>query len=60
MYRLDQRLDAMAGLETEGLGPFAGNGVDEARDLDRLEVVEAELVAWSNAERSIGGVVRAG
>ena len=44
----------------KGLGALACQGVDVARDLDRLQVVEAELVARARAEAAIGRMIRRG
>ena len=58
--RLDQRLDAQARAEVERLQPAACERVEKARDLDRLQVVEAELVAGRDAEEAVGRMVGTG
>ena len=60
MDRLDQRLDAQAGAKVERLRPAAGDSIQKAGGLDRLQVVEAELVAGRDAEEAVGRMVRAG
>ncbi len=58
--RFDQRLDAQAGAEIERLRAAARDGVEIACDLDRLQIVEAELMARRDAEQAIGRMVRPG
>jgi hypothetical protein len=59
MNRLHERLDAQAGPEVEGFRPAAGYGVEETRGFDRLQIVEAELMAGRDAEQAVGRMVRA-
>ena len=58
--RVHHGLNAQAVAEVEQLGRQARHGVDEARHLDRLQVVEAELVACAWAEAAVGRVIRRG
>src|ERR1700676_2921469 len=56
----DERLDAQAGAKVERLRPATGDGVEKTRGLDRLQVVEAELMTRRYAEQSVGRMVRGG
>src|SRR6266566_590211 len=55
--RLHQGLDALPGTKIERLGSRS-NRVNEARDLNRLQIVETELMARRDAEEAIGIVLR--
>ena len=57
--RLDQRLDAHSGAEIERLQPASGESVKKARDLNRLQVVEAELATRRDTEEAVEGMMRA-
>ena len=43
-----------------GSAPVAGDSVEKSRGLDRLQVVEAELMPRRYAEQSVGWMVRGG
>src|SRR5436309_9758590 len=56
---LDERLDAQTSAEVEWLRPASSDSVKVSRDFNRLQIVEAKLVSWRNAEQAVWPVVRA-
>ena|SRR6516225_1058727 len=59
MNSLDERLDAQASVEVEWLRSTPSDGVKVSRGFDRLQVVEAKLVARRNAEQAVWPMIRA-
>jgi len=55
-----ERLDAQAGAEVERFRPAAGDTVQKTSGLNRLQVVEAELMTGRDAEQAVRRMVRAG
>ncbi|MPL79712.1 hypothetical protein SDC9_25596 [bioreactor metagenome] len=58
--RLDETLDPQPRGKAEGFRDFARDRTDIAFDLDRLQVVETDLVARGDAEAAIGRVIGGG
>jgi hypothetical protein len=58
--RFDEPLDAQSGAEVERLRLAAGDSVEKPCGLDRLQVVEAELMTRRYAEQSMGRMVWGG
>src|SRR5690349_17784684 len=56
---LDERLNAQASAEVEWLRSTSSYSVQVARGFDRLQVVEAKLVARRNAEQAVWPMLRA-
>src|SRR5689334_7264794 len=57
--RLDELLNPKTGAEVERLVPFARDRFEIARDLDGLQVVEAELMTGRDAEPTVRWMIRA-
>lgn len=58
--RLDQHLNPRACSKAEGLWPLSGDGFDETRHFDGLEIVEGKLMAGCHAEKPLGRMFGAG
>ena len=56
--RFNQGLHALAGAKVEWLGPLLGNGRQKSGDLDSFQIIKAELVTRSDAEKAVWKVIR--
>src|SRR5215469_4557933 len=58
LNRFYQGLHALSGAKVEWLGPLLGNGRQKSGDLDSFQIIKAELVTRSDAEKAVWIVIR--